>query len=90
MNDAVEMFSMAKAKSKIRPKLIITDKLGIYHGAFNKVFYTRYKEDRVEHLTSHGFRSPINTNLIERFHGTLKQRYKVMRDLKESFSAGVV
>ena len=90
MNDAIDLFSVAKAKSKIRPRLIITDKLNIYPRAFNKVFYTRYKEDRVEHLTSHGFDSPINTNLIERFHGTVKQRYKVMRDLKEPYSASVI
>jgi transposase-like protein len=90
MNDAIELFSTAKAKSKIRPRVIRTDKLNIYPRAFNKVFYTRYKEDRVEHLTSHGFKSPTNINLIERFHGTLKQRYKVMRDLKEPYSASVV
>jgi transposase-like protein len=90
MEDAIELFSVAKAKSKIRPKEIITDKLGIYHGAFNKVFYTRYLEGRVTHLTSHGFKSPINTNLIERFHGTVKQRYKVMRDLKDPHSASVI
>ena len=90
MDDAIELFSVAKAKSKIRPRLIITDKLNIYPRAFNKVFFTRYKEDRVEHLTSRGFKSPVNTNLIERFHGTLKQRYKVMHDLKEPYSASVI
>ncbi len=90
MNDAVDLFSVAKAKSKIRPKVIITDKLNIYHGAFNRVFYSRYMERRVEHLTSMGFKAPINTNLIERFHGTVKQRYKVMRDLKEPYSASVI
>jgi len=35
MNDAVELFSTAKAKSRIRPSVIITDRLNIYHGAFN-------------------------------------------------------
>ena len=90
MNDAIELFSVAKAKSKIRPRVIITDKLGIYPGAFNDVFYTRYKEGHVEHLTSRGFTSPVNTNLIERFHGAVKQRSKVMRDLKEPYSASVI
>ena len=90
MDDAIELFSVAKVKSKIRPRVIITDRLNLYHGAFNKVFYTRYKEDRVEHLTSHGFHSPVNTNLIERFHGTVKQRYKIMRDLKDEYSASVI
>ncbi|MCJ7572098.1 MAG: IS6 family transposase [Candidatus Thermoplasmatota archaeon] len=90
MKDAIELFSMAKQRSKTRPEIIITDKLNLYHPAFNNVFYTRYKEDRVEHLTSMGFNSPVNTNLIERFHGTIKQRYKVMRDLKDPYSASVV
>ena len=90
MNDAVDLFSVAKAKSKIRPRVIITDKLNIYHGAFNRVFYSNIKERRVDHLTSMGFKAPINTNLIERFHGTVKQRYKVMRDLKEPYSASVI
>ena len=90
MNDAIELFSVAKAKSIIRPRMLITDKLGIYHGAFNKVFYSHYIQERVEHLTSQGFKSRFNTNLIERFHGTVKQRYKVMRDLKEPYSASVI
>jgi len=90
MNDAIDLFSVAKAKSIIRPRIIITDKLGIYHGAFNKVFYSRYVQERVMHLTSQGFSSRFNTNLIERFHGTVKQRYKVMRDLKEPYSASVI
>lgn len=90
MNDAIDLFSIAKAKSKIRPRLIITDKLNIYPRAFNKVFFTRYIQDRAIHLTSRGFKASINTNLIERFHGTVKQRTKVMRDLKEPYSASVI
>jgi transposase-like protein len=90
MDDAIELFSKAKIRSKTRPNVIITDRLLQYPGAFNKVFYTRYREDRVEHLTSRGFSSPVNTNLIERFHGTVKQRYKVMRDLKEPYSARII
>jgi transposase-like protein len=88
--DAIKLFSMAKKRSKIRPSIIITDKLGVYHRAFNKVFYTRYIQERAMHLTSQGFRSRINTNLIERFHGTVKQRYKVMRNLKEPTSARII
>ena len=90
MDDAVELFSVAKAKSRIRPKVIRTDKQGIYHGAFKKVFYSHFKERCIKHLTSCGFHSPTNINLIEHFHSTIKQRYKVMRGLKESYSASVV
>ena len=81
-DDARKLFYMAKLRSKTRPKLILTDKLGQYNWAFNKVFFTPIKARKVLHLTSHGFDSPTNINQIERFHGTVKQRTKVMRDLK--------
>ena len=35
-----------------------------------------------EHVRTSPFNIEQNTNLIERFHGTLKERTKVMRDLK--------
>lgn len=88
--DAIKLFNMAKLRSKTRPTTILTDKLMIYPGAFNKVFYTNIMERKVEHLTSEGFASEINTNLIERFHGTLKQRTKIMRDLKNRKSARII
>ena len=88
--DAEKLFTMAKLRSKTRPKVIITDKLGQYNKAFNHVFYSNLKENRVVHLKSEGFESEINTNLIERFHSTVKQRTKVMRDLKEKSSARIV
>jgi transposase-like protein len=37
-----------------------------------------------------GLTAEINTNLIERFHSTLKERYKVMRGLKTMESAWIV
>jgi transposase-like protein len=40
-----------------------------------------------EHVQSEGFTVQPNTNLIERFHGTLKARTKVMRGLKNIESA---
>jgi putative transposase len=88
--DATKLFMMAKLRSKVRPKVIITDKLGQYNSAFNRVFYSNLKEHRAIHLRSEGFSSDINTNLIERFHGTVKQRTKVMRDLKDKASARIV
>lgn len=88
--DATKLFMMAKLRSKFRPKVIITDKLGQYNKSFNRVFYSNVKEHRVVHLKSEGFTSEINTNLIERFHGTVKQRTKVMRDLKDKASARIV
>ena len=34
--------------------------------------------------------SSVNTNLIERFHGTVKQRTKIMRDLKNVETARTI
>jgi transposase-like protein len=81
---------MAKLRSKTRPKFVRTDKLGQYNGPFNKVFYSNIPAKRVEHLQSEGFDSPTNINLIERFHGAIKQRTKVMRDLKRKYSARII
>jgi len=88
--DSTRLFQMARLRSKTRPAAIITDKLGQYNRAFSKVFYTRTLANKVYHLKTEGFTEPTNTNLIERFHGTLKQRTKVMRDLKEQTSARII
>src|SRR5660398_163983 len=55
--DATKLFTMAKLRSKTRPKVIITDKLGQYNKSFNRVFYSNFKENRVIHLKSEGFES---------------------------------
>jgi len=89
LQDAKKFFYMAKLRSKTRPKVIRTDKLQGYHTAFNKVFFSNIKERRVTHLTSEGFNSPTNINMIERFHGNIKQRTKVMRHLKKLSSARI-
>jgi len=88
--DALKLFQMAKLRSKTAPKIIITDKLHQYNHAFNKTFYSYHPEKSAVHLTSQGMDSPTNINLIERFHGTLKQRTKVMRDLKSTQFARVI
>jgi len=88
--DAVKLFRMAKLRSKTRPKTVRTDRLNVYTKAFNKVFFSNRRENRVEHLLSMGFGSKTNINLVERFHGTLKQRTKIMRDLKSRKSARII
>jgi transposase-like protein len=90
MEDAIKFFSMARWRSQTRPRLVLTDKMGAYYRAFNKVFYSSEPAHRVAHLTSEGFASESNINLIERFHGTLKRRAKVMRDLKTKPTARIV
>lgn len=73
-NDAKILMSNALERAYQRPTFVITDKLQAYLQGVKGV--------AVEHYQSHGFNSETNTNLIERFHGTLKARTKVMRGLK--------
>jgi transposase-like protein len=61
------------------PKVIITDKLASY-------LDVDYGKD-TEHRQGRPFTLEDNTQKIERFHGTLKQRTKVMRGLKNFESA---
>jgi putative transposase len=61
------------------PKVVITDALASYLD----VSYGK----GAEHRQGGPFNIENNSNLIERFHGTLKQRTKVMRGLKNFESA---
>ena len=61
------------------PNKVITDKLASY-------LDVRYGKD-TEHIRSRPFAVEDNTQMIERFHETLKQRTKVMRGLKNLESA---
>jgi len=76
---------MAYKRARRKPDIIITDKMRSYRRAIHTVF-----SRKTIHLTSGGFDSPTNTNLIERFHGILKQRTKVMRDLQGLDSAKLI
>jgi putative transposase len=57
------------------PKAVITDKLSSYLDVF-------YGKD-AEHIQGSPFNKEDNTSLIERFHGTLKDRTKVMRSFRD-------
>ena len=60
------------------PRVIYTDKLQAYLDGIELTFGADTK-----HRQGSPFDVENNTNLIERFHGTLKQRTKVMRGLKD-------
>ena len=63
----------------------MTDRLNIYPDAVREAF-----NDETVHQTSQGFAAEINTNIIERFHGTLKQRTKILRHFKVPESASTI
>jgi len=81
---AERLMMLAASRSGVAPKEIRTDALKDYIKAVKNVFGS------ATHLVSHGFDSATNTNMIERFHGTIKQRTKVMRHFKIPECASVV
>jgi len=77
--DAQMLIDRAINTAGKEPKVIITDKLASY-------LDVRYGKD-TEHRLGGIARVEDNTQKIERFHETLKQRTKVMRGLKNTESA---
>ena len=84
-NDAKEVFE--EAKQKQRPNSLFTDGSFAYNDAFNKVFYTRYRANQVEWVRRVGIRTRETNQLIERKHGTLKDRLRPTRGLKHDDTA---
>lgn len=72
--DAQQLMKLAENKAGKTPKVIITDKLKAYIGGIEDTFGADTK-----HRQGGPFDIESNTNLIERFHGTLEQRTKVFK-----------
>lgn len=83
--DASALMEKAWRRVGKAPKVIISDKMGAYLDGIETVFGAN-----TEHIQSEGMTSEINTNLIERFHGTLKDRTKVIRGFKTVETALVI
>jgi transposase-like protein len=83
--DAETVMQKAQDRTEKPPQFIISDKLAAYLDGIERVFGAD-----TWHLKSQGFRGMINTNLIERFHGTLKDRTKVIRGMKNRDTAKII
>jgi putative transposase len=77
IKDAQILMEKASKKAGKIPKIVVTDKLKAYLDGIELA----YGSD-VKHKQGAPFDIDNNTNLIERFHGSLKDRTKVMRALK--------
>jgi len=75
--EAALVMNEAKRKAGKSPKRIITDKLAAYVDGIELVFGSDTK-----HIRSKPFTDVNSTNIIERFHGRLKDRTKVVRGFK--------
>lgn len=82
---AKELIEKAVKRAGKSPKKLITDKLGAYVEGAEMAL-----GGDTEHIQSKGFIIQPNTNLLERFHGSLKSRTKVMRGLKTPEGASMI
>jgi putative transposase len=76
--DAERLMADAAKRAGKAPKIVITDKLRSYLDGIEVTFGAD-----TEHKQSSPFALGDSTSLIERFHGTLKDRTKVMRGFKD-------
>jgi transposase-like protein len=81
--DAITVFEKSIKVAKKKPISIYCDGLPAYVDGYNKVFRTLKKDTRPELIRSVGIRNVHNQNAVERLHGTLKDRLKPARGLKE-------
>lgn len=80
--DAALVMRRAVNRAGKTPKVIITDRLAAYIDGIELVFGADTK-----HVRSMPFVDVDSTNLIERFHGTLKDRTNVIRGFKSMETA---
>jgi transposase-like protein len=80
--DAQALMKQAYDRTGKIPRVIYTDKLQAYLDGIELTFGAD-----TQHKQGSPFDVEVNTNLIERFHGTIKSRTKVMRGLHTVESA---
>jgi transposase-like protein len=81
-NDAQILMERAYRRAGKYPRVVYTDKLRAYLDGIERAYGAESR-----HVQGSPFDIRNNTNFIERFHSTLKDRTKVMRDLKSMKSA---
>ncbi len=77
-HDAKALMELAAKRAGKTPKVVVTDKLAAYIDGIELAFGADTK-----HHQGSPFHVKHSTSLIERFHNTLKDRTKVMRDLRD-------
>jgi transposase-like protein len=87
VEDAQRVFKKAKQTTNGQmPDFLVTDKLPSYNDAFNKEFFT-LKNPRTKHVKLKSIKEGTNNNIVERLHGTVRERTKVMRGLDNDETA---
>jgi transposase-like protein len=81
--DAIKLFEKSIRVAKRKPTSIYCDGLPAYLDSYNHIFRTLKKEGRPELIRRVGIRNIHNQNCVERLHGTLKDRLRTARGLKD-------
>jgi putative transposase len=79
IEDAKKAFRKSKKVGNKKPRLMVTDGLPSYKRAFNSEFYDHHQS--CKHIADVGLQESLN-NVLERMHGSIREREKVMRGLK--------
>lgn len=74
-------FRIGKHIAGKRPNTLISDGARNFNDAFNKEFYTN-TNPRTRHIRHIRLQGDHNNNKMERFNGEVRDREKVMRNLK--------
>ncbi|MCH8910300.1 MAG: IS6 family transposase [Chloroflexi bacterium] len=85
IRDAETLMRRAFKLTRKPPRLLVTDKLASYIEGIERVFGASSK-----HVQSGPFKLELSTRGIERFHGSLKDRTKVMRGMADHESAKLI
>ena len=79
IQDAKKAFRKSKEVGGKKPMLMVTDGLNSYKKAFNSEFYDHHQSSK--HVADVGLQESLN-NVLERMHGSIREREKVMRGIK--------
>jgi transposase-like protein len=88
--EAIALFEKSMVVAKRKPISLYVDGLPAYIEGYNRVFRTMRKDTRPELIRRVGIKAIHNNNPIERLHGTLKDRTRITRGLKEAKTVGTL
>lgn len=77
--DARKSFRMSQEVAHKKPHTMVTDGLSSYKGAFKKELYDHHQS--CQHIADVALQESLN-NVLERIHGSIREREKVTRGLK--------
>ena len=77
--DAKKVFRQSKKAGNKKPRVMVTDGLQSYKGAFKKELYDHHQS--CKHVADVALQESLN-NVLERMHGSIREREKVIRGIK--------